>query len=369
MVLLIVSILVLILGPVVRSVYPPGYSPESIVPPQNYENISSRQPVTLANPHSLCSQSVANWSLIQLAAIPILAEAQEIQTSKPEILKYLSFLTDVTLYESFSMESVISLDFEGKKLAVGLKPIPYTHEIGIYLENVLMEYYLQIAAIAPYFDLAYDNFLHTILRPISQSLLSGILGPNRLSVFYLDQARAMTNLEMNVMQNLLKVLRSSVEIPVVVGHGANGLLVKAIPFSSDAWRFSFEGPKLKDSPMATLSGADEESDVSRIVNFYSDESFTVSIDESALTNHRIPKYRSGISGSIPPNAFQTFCFVTAACGSDNRFDNLCGDVLGNETYLGIWNQLERPRIEEDTITLRERYDDLWEKYSALVNFY
>jgi hypothetical protein len=63
----------------------------------------------------------------------------------------------------------------------------------------------------------------------------------------------MTNLEMNVMQNLLKVLRSSVEMPVVVGHGANGLLVKAVSFSSDAWKFSFEGPKLKDSPMATLS--------------------------------------------------------------------------------------------------------------------
>jgi hypothetical protein len=104
------------------------------------------------------------------------------------------------------------------------------------------------------------------------------------------------------------------------------------------------------------------------VNFYSDGLFTVSIDESTLTNHRIPKYRSGVSGSIPPNAFQTFCFVTSACGNDNCFDELCVDVLRNETYSEIWKWLDRPRIEEDTTNLREHYDDLWKNYSALVNF-
>jgi hypothetical protein len=216
-----------------------------------------------------------------------------------------------------------------------------------------MDYYLKIAAIAPYFETAYEFFLHDVLQLTAEYLLSGILGPNRLSVYYMDRARVTANLELTTVQEILASRRSSVDIPLIIGHGANGLLAKSIPLSVDAWRFSFEGPKLKDSPMATLASANEEDDTSRIVNFYTGESFTAKADESALTNNRIPQYRSGILSAVPPQPFETFCFIVAACGSDDRFDNLCVDVLGDNTYFDLWENLRRPRVQEVDQTQQE----------------
>jgi hypothetical protein len=291
--------------------------------------------------------------LIQLAAIPILADARQLRNTRPDVLDYLSLLTNVEINDSLSVESVVSVNVTGRKMVVGLQAIDHLDEIGIYLENVLMDYYLKIAAVAPYFETAYDLFLKSVLSSIAEYLLSGIVGPNRLSVYYLDRAKVTANLEMTTLYDILEVLRSSLDVPVIVGHGANGLLAKAVPLSIDPWRFSFEGPKLKDSPMATLANAAEESDTSRIVNFYSGQSFTATSDGSALTNHRIPKYRTGALGSIPPNPFQTFCFVAAACGSDDRFDELCADVLGESTYFEAWDKLERARVAEIPSTMRE----------------
>jgi hypothetical protein len=132
---------------------------------------------------------------------------------------------------------------------------------------------------------------------------------------------------------------------VVVGHGANGLIVKAMPLLYDPWRISFEGPRMQDSAMESLAdNPNARNAQTRIVNFFTDDSLLVQDDGAALTNHRIPKY--GLLPGIPPNPFETFCFFAVACGSDDRFDNLCIDVLGNETYLDLWDELGRRRIQE-----------------------
>jgi hypothetical protein len=153
---------------------------------------------------------------------------------------------------------------------------------------------------------------------------------------------------------------------LVVGHGANGLLDKAVPFTSDPWRFSFEGPRLKDSPMATLVDAEEDAR-SRIVNVYSENSFVATEDTIALINSRIPEFRTGILGRVPPSSFQTFCFVAVACGTDDRFDALCVDVLGNKTYLDLWHELGRERVDVANIplTLREQLSAAYEQFAPL----
>jgi hypothetical protein len=160
----------------------------------------------------------------------------------------------------------------------------------------------------------------------------------------MDRAKVTANLELTAVYDILEVLRSSVGTPSIVGHGANGLLAKALPLEIDSWRFSFEGPQLKDSPMATLAGAEEDADSSRIMNFYSDGSFTAKADPSALTNNRIPTYRTDMLSSwVPPQPFETFCFFAAACGNDDRFDELCVEVLDNKTYMDLWEKLGRSR--------------------------
>jgi hypothetical protein len=299
--------------------------------------------------------------LLKLAGLPVLADANEIREKHPEISEYLEAIIEVKLDRRLSVRSVIVMDLAARKLAVGLKAIPRTHEAGIFPENILIEYYLQVWGIAPLFAQAYRFFLKSILSTMSQVLLSGILGPNRLSANYLDLANVTTNLELKTVYEILEVSRISVERPLVVGHGANGLLAKAVKLAYDPWQVSFEGAKLEDCQMAALAGRGvNDSDQSRIVNFYRDDSLTAKEDGEALMNNRFPQYDGPLPG-IPPNPFQTFCFAAAACATDDRFDKLCFGVLGKEDYLKIWDQIGRPRTGES----RNDIDALWAMIAAL----
>jgi hypothetical protein len=172
-------------------------------------------------------------------------------------------------------------------------------------------------------------------------LVSGILGPNQVSVSSLNLANLTAGLELELASDVLNALHLSVNRPVV-GDGGNGLLVKALAFSYDPWRISFEAPCLAKSPMAALAGTTEtDSQISRILNFHGVDSVYAQSDDMALVNSRIPRY--GLSRVIPPNPFETFCFTAAACGMDDRFDMLCNDVLGEKRFSSIWVDLRRWR--------------------------
>jgi hypothetical protein len=254
-------------------------------------------------------------------------------------------MTDVPLMQDnefvpFHSQSIIAFDQQEKIIAVALPAIPFDKNFGVYCENFLATYYhAVIGSFVPLYETAYDRFLSTILTGASQTIISAILGPNRLSTHYLDRAHLTADLELRTAYELLEALNLSADRPVVVGHGANGLLAKALPFSEDPWRVSFEGPMLDDSPMVAL--AHDNPDTSRIINFYTVGSFYALSDAEALINNKIPSH--GANHLIPEGPFETFCFVAAACGSDIRFDRLCNDVLGEEQFAQIWNIVGRAR--------------------------
>jgi hypothetical protein len=142
---------------------------------------------------------------------------------------------------------------------------------------------------------------------------------------------------------VIEVLGLTTHRPVIVGHGANGLLAKVVAFAYNPWVISFEAPKVGNSPMANFRADDIlDSAVSSIVNFYSESSIYGFFDDAALTNHLIPEY--GLVPALPPNPFDTFCFMVAACGRDDRFDLVCNDVLGEKKFADIWEIVNRRRI-------------------------
>jgi hypothetical protein len=300
-------------------------------------------------PHALCGQSVPDWALIELAALPILAEAQKVDDPNRVLYHYFACLTNVSLMQSdpeinFSTKSILSFNRKEGKLAVGLPSIPFDANISIYLENFFSSYYPDILGIfVPFYSIAYKNLLSRMLATTSQALISGILGPNRLSTSYLDQATITARMELNAAYDIFEALRLSPHRPVVVGHGANGLLAKALPFSSDPWRVSFEGPVLEDSPIATLAQDPKvESQPPTIINFYTNGSIYALADDAAIGNNRIP--RSHLSAAVPPGPFETFCIVAAACAEDKRYDILCNDVFRQGKFLELWKKLRRDRV-------------------------
>jgi hypothetical protein len=242
--------------------------------------------------------------------------------------------------------SLIAFDDTENKLAVGMPAIPFAPDFGIVCEDFLTSYYHDIIReVIPFYSLAYGNFLSSTLTATAQELISGILGPNRLSVTYLDTAMLYAGLELQVLWEVFDARGLSAERPVIVGHGANGLLAKALNIDKDPWRISFEAPKLEDTPIATLANAaNNDPDRSRIFNFYGDGSFYSLSDDRALINNRIPKY--GLRGVVPPNSFETFCFFVAACSNEDQFDNLCTDVFHDrkKNFSIIGRDLERPRL-------------------------
>jgi hypothetical protein len=337
--LLGVAILAMIIGAIARATYV-WYSPDKI---KNLIPVRSYNPVTREDEHSLCRVTVSNWSFLQLAALPVLSEVHQLNASDPGLLHDFANLTNIPIVTMFNSQGLLARDASDNKYAIALKSIPFDRNFAIYIENFIVDYYhVALDEVVPFYSLAYENFLGDALSAISQSLISGILGPNRLSVYHLDRAEATINLEMRTMHEVLEVLRESSGRPVVVGHGANGLLAKAVTFSYDPWRISFESPKLKDSPMATLAHSSHESATSRIVNMYTEDSFYAAYDDAALMNNRVPPY--GITKVIPPDPFDTFCFAAVACGEDDRFDALCKDVLGEKEFKDLWDTLGRPRF-------------------------
>jgi hypothetical protein len=344
--LLVVSIVAMIFGAVARALYP-RYTVDNVVAGlgANWTCVN-RSEQLFDDQHAICGQSVANWPLIQLAALPILAETGGSNSRYRQVRDYFQCLTDVGLVQeeiNFSSESILAYNREEGKLAVGLTSIPFDANFAIYCENFLSSYYPEVLGIfVPFYSIAYANLLSTMLTATSQVLISGILGPNRLSSYYLDEAIITARWELEIVTDVFEALRLSAGRPVVVGHGANGLLAKALPFSYSPWRVSFESPVLEDSPIEALAREqDTQTSTPAIINYYTDGSIYALVDAQAVINNRIS--RSDSSPVIPPNPFETFCIVAAACAQDDRFDQFCNDVLDGE-FNTVWNVLDRGRV-------------------------
>jgi hypothetical protein len=223
--------------------------------------------------------------------------------------------------------------------------MPFVANLGIMLENSLTYYYpILMDLVVPFYALASDFFLSNLLSVPTEILVSGILGPNRLSEQWLNNATVSVTRELDVVSEVIKALGLYADQPVMVGHGANGLIMKALKFEngSHPWRVAFESPMLSDSPMATLADLGQiEPAVSRIVNFYSEGSIYALSDSAAIMNNRMPSYSSR-SSAIPPHSFETFCFTVAACGNDPVLDRMCERV--DTAFGNLCAKIGRPRI-------------------------
>jgi hypothetical protein len=281
--------------------------------------------------------------------LPLLAEYRD---SRLELYSNLSEITGIKLFQNnsvihFETTAVIAFDREARRFAVSLPAMSFEENLGIYLENSLTHYYsILLDVIVPYFKLASDFFLYGMLSGPTQTLTSGILGPNRLSERKLNDAFVSVARQLQLFSEILDANGLSADRPVIVGHGANGLLLKALNFTdgSDPWRIAFESPMLTESPMAALANLRLiNATRSRILNFYSEGSMYALYDDAALTNHRIPKY-SPWNPLIPPDASHTFCFAVAACGNDTRLDGMCEHILDGGKFEKLAQELGRPRL-------------------------
>jgi hypothetical protein len=163
----------------------------------------------------------------------------------------------------------------------------------------------------------------------------------------LERAKVTTLLGLNTLDEILEVQDHSASRALIVGHDANGLLIKALPFDHDPSRVSFEGVRPSGSSIEALENAKERDPARlRIVNFYTNGSSYATTDDTALTNSCILK--PDFLPIIPPTPFKTFCFVVAACENGPKRDKICEDLLTNETFVSMTRMIGRLRSSSST---------------------
>jgi hypothetical protein len=342
----------MIVGASVRAAHP-WFSPDDIfsAPLNNLTHAMS----TLEDQHRLCARSVADWSLLQLAAIPVLVEAR---SKSPAFYSQFAQRLVIPLLENdpdftFRPTAFVAFDRAAKRLLIAPAAIPFVDNYGIYLENRLSDYYGGfIDECVPLYGIASTFFLKNLLAVPTEALTTGILGPNRLTVQWLNNATLSVKQDLEVVSEIITALGLAAEHPVFVGHGAGGLIVKALQIDNEIapWRVAFESAALKDSPMATLADASDDGDAfPSTTNFIGAGSLFARSDELALANINIlvyPKASELIPRArelVPPHAVRTFCHIQAACGADSFLDDMCERAFPGEFRDGMCETYERPR--------------------------
>jgi hypothetical protein len=342
----------LIVGASLRALHP-WFDPHEIFStPLNNETYPM---FTLADVHPVCRRWVSDWSFLQLAAIPVLVEARR---DYPVFYSEFASHMEIRLLQQdedfdFNTTALIVFDRETKRLLVAPAAIPFVDNYGIYLENQLGDYYGGVIdECIPLYGLASTFFLSNLLPAPTEALTTGILGPNRLTVQWLNNATLSVKQDLEVVTEIMAALGLAAERPVFVGHGAAGLLVKALQLQNgtDPWRVAFESAVLADSPMATISGAADNDDaLPTIFNFMGDGSLFAHADDEALANVKLLVYPEASElvplprELVPPHAVRTFCHIQAACGVDSVIDDMCERAFPGEFQEGMCETYARPR--------------------------
>ena len=71
-----------------------------------------------------------------------------------------------------------------------------------------------------------------------------------------------------------------------------------------------------------------------MINIYSESSFLGSFDSSIRNNLKLPKL-SKMFNTI--NQIDTFCLISAKCALNDKYLNICNELIGNNTYQEFLN--------------------------------
>jgi hypothetical protein len=233
---------------------------------------------------------------------------------------------------------------------LGHDPLSY----GVMIDNAYT-YWFQVIidTIVPYYPLVYDAFLGAFFTSLSQNLLGFAFGPNRMSLkfaAYMNVGSEGWNFAfkkaLEELGELLSVdqqeLASFAQM-VMVGHGAAGLIAKALALNHNWYGVSFESTQYERSPIEAFFASNDTRPQNNIFNFYSEDSFLVLPEPESRLNYKMPAWQSYFR---PAETYETMCLLMAGCVSDDRFDALCSDLVGFRQYQRYFQSWGRRRLDD-----------------------
>jgi hypothetical protein len=199
-------------------------------------------------------------------------------------------------------------------------------QLGFLLENLCNEWYNKIITMfVPCFQAMFDVFLSGFCRGC-QAMLGAFVGLGGTSFNTWNETLTLIGLLVNVSQ------------PVFVGHGAGGLMAKALATQFDRMGVAFEAPNLVTSVLDQRVGRGSDRKTV-LVNVDSADSLFALAEDGATENLRVPTLgRSWFGGSNP---YEMFSRLAAARVSDDTFDHLCDGAVRLERYkqfFALWGR-------------------------------
>jgi hypothetical protein len=234
------------------------------------------------------------------------------------------------------------------------------HDLAFVIENGLSFWLNSVClAVIPFGSIFHSLFFRTFEMTLIVAVGIALLGPRRLSLTYWDRAIRATDAIIEsaanntCVQQYVETISGQRRMMMsgIVGHGAYGLLAKALSGHYSTRGYAFNSLQFENSPIAILrewERGDNESDEGPIEHFRSGTSFQVFTDQVFKTSdwHILPTNHTGIAGFFEtPRVAEMLCLVAAGCATTDQYDNLCGRLLGSakgfQEMLCLWNRTRR----------------------------
>jgi hypothetical protein len=321
----------------------------------------------------MCGIRSDGWDVIQIAALSLFSELWGNHSDGIILMENIGALKDIvdgvriwhpnSISENrLAAPALVFLERDGGPMPVMLA-FPGTSrpgDLAFVIENAI-SFWLYTAWLAsiPFTRILDELFFRAFEMTLIEAVAIAFLGPQRLSFTYWEDAIQVTDAIMASAANdswvdeYVKSISNQSETikSGIVGHGGYGLLAKALSGRYDTPGYAFNSLQFANSPVSIFREWDKkinESDEGPIEHFRSDITFQVFTDNTLAKSdwHVLPTNDTGITRFFEtPKTSKTFCLMAAGCATTDRYDNLCGRLLGSaesfQEMLCQWNRTRR----------------------------
>jgi hypothetical protein len=234
----------------------------------------------------------------------------------------------------------------GMSMVLAVQSAERKTEIGLLVENVAAHWFrLAMKATIPMLTLVEKIFLSDFLTDLTEGLMTAALGPVRLSSDWAviwNIAGAVESLWFDLYAREADETNEQHAPALAFGHGAAGLVSKAIAREHGWVGVAAEAPEFDRSPLSGFFGQRPESYEESIFNIYSGTTLLAMAEARAKLNIVLPSWQELWA---PATQEQTFCLLAAGCAEDDRYDSLCAKLVGTSRFRDYFESWGRPRTD------------------------
>jgi hypothetical protein len=231
----------------------------------------------------------------------------------------------VALVETLrSKKPILVVDYRNRKYCT-----------GVLVENVI-DYWLRKTpwSVIPFFGLVDDAVLAGFLTRLSRVIPAAVFSGNRLSSAFASDYLTLVGASLTAFDEML-----------ILGHDAEGLIAKGLGLLNSQTTSAWETPMMGRSPVdAMFSGSSFPERAYSVSNYFSGTTLISMPDMLAKLNLEMPPFQKIWS---PASPYETFCLLVAGCTTDNRFDQICDKVVGEERFKEHFRAWGRRRFDDE----------------------